>query len=40
VAGRSSPPAAAALAGMHVGDVMTPDPDLGGTWMSVAGSST
>jgi len=28
--------AAAALAGMRVGDVMTPDPDIGGTWMTVA----
>ena len=28
--------AAAALAGMRVGDVMTPDPDIGGTWMSVS----
>ena len=29
--------AAAALAGLRVGDVMTPDPDIGGTWMTVAG---
>jgi len=28
--------AAAALAGLRVGDVMTPDPDIGGTWMTVA----
>jgi hypothetical protein len=28
--------AAAALAGLRVGDVMTPDPDIGGTWMSVS----
>ena len=28
--------AAAALAGMRAGDVMTPDPDIGGTWMTVA----
>jgi Zn-dependent protease len=28
--------AAAALAGLRVGDVMTPDPDTGVTWMSVA----
>ena len=28
--------AAAALAGPRVGDVMTPDPDIGGTWMAVA----
>lgn len=29
--------AAAALAGLRVSDVMTPDPDIGGTWMTVAG---
>jgi Zn-dependent protease len=29
--------AAAALAGLRVSDVMTPDPDIGGTWMPVAG---
>ena len=29
--------ATAALAGLRVGDVMTPDPDIGGTWMSVVG---
>jgi len=29
--------AAAALAGLRVGDIMTPDPDIGGTWMTVAG---
>jgi hypothetical protein len=29
--------AAAALAGLRVGDVMTPEPDIGGTWMTVAG---
>ena len=28
--------AAAALAGLRVGDIMTPDPDIGGTWMTVA----
>jgi Zn-dependent protease len=28
--------AAAALAGLRVGDVMTPDPDIGATWMSVS----
>ena len=28
--------AAAALAGLRVSDVMTPDPDIGGTWMTVA----
>ena len=28
--------AAAALAGLRAGDVMTPDPDIGGTWMTVA----
>jgi hypothetical protein len=28
--------AAAALAGLRVGDAMTPDPDIGGTWMSVS----
>ena len=28
--------AAAALAGLRAGDVMTPDPDIGGTWMSVS----
>ena len=28
--------AAAALAGLQVGDVMTSDPDIGGTWMTVA----
>jgi Zn-dependent protease len=28
--------AAAALAGLRVGDVMTPDPDIGATWMSAA----
>jgi Zn-dependent protease len=28
--------AAATLAGMRVGDVMTADPDIGGTWMTVA----
>jgi Zn-dependent protease len=28
--------AAATLAGMRVGDVMTPDPDIGGTWLSVS----
>jgi Zn-dependent protease len=28
--------AAAALAGMRAGDVMTADPDIGGTWMSVS----
>ena len=28
--------AGAALAGLRVGDVMTPDPDIGGTWMTVA----
>jgi hypothetical protein len=27
--------AASALAGLRVGDVMTPDPDIGATWMSV-----
>jgi hypothetical protein len=27
---------AAALAGLRAGDVMTPDPDIGGTWMTVA----
>ena len=29
--------AAAALAGLRARDVMTPDPDIGGTWMTVAG---
>ncbi len=29
--------AAAALAGLRVGDVMTPDPDTGATWMTVSG---
>ena len=29
--------AAAALAGLRVSDVMTSDPDIGGTWMTVAG---
>jgi Zn-dependent protease len=28
--------AAAALAGLRVGDVMTPDPDIGATWMTVS----
>jgi hypothetical protein len=28
--------AAAALAGLRIGDIMTPDPDIGGTWMTVA----
>jgi hypothetical protein len=28
--------AAAALAGMRAGDVMTADPDIGSTWMSVS----
>jgi Peptidase family M50 len=28
--------AASALAGLRVGDVMTPDPDIGGTWMTIA----
>jgi len=28
--------AAAALAGLRVSDVMTPEPDIGGTWMTVA----
>jgi Zn-dependent protease len=28
--------AAAALAGIRAGEVMTPDPDIGGTWMSVS----
>ncbi len=28
--------AAAALAGIRVGDVMTSDPDIGGTWLSVS----
>ena len=29
--------AAAALGGLRLSDVMTPDPDIGGPWMTVAG---